>query len=49
MTPKERVLRTINHKEPDRPPIFATLTPQVADKLAEKLNVPKEPPLDSLL
>lgn len=49
MTPRERVLKAMNHEQPDRPPLFATLTPQVAEKLAEELNILKEPPLDSLL
>ena len=49
MNSRERVLRAINHEQPDRPPIFVTLTPQVADKLVEVLNIPKEPAFDSLL
>ncbi len=49
MTSKERVLSTITGKQPDRPPIFATLTPQAAEKLSQALNIPYEPPLDSLL
>ena len=49
MTPRQRVLEAISHRQPDRPPIFATLTPQVAEKLAKKLNLQPEPPLDSLL
>jgi len=49
MNSRERVLRAINHEQPDRCPIFATLTTQVADKLAEALNIPKEPAFDSLL
>jgi len=46
---RQRFFTAINHEQPDRPPMFVTLTPQVADKLAEKLGLPKEPPLDSLL
>ena len=49
MNSRERVLECINHRKPDRPPIFATLTPQVAQRLAHELNLPAEPPLDSLL
>jgi uroporphyrinogen decarboxylase len=49
MKPKERVLRAINRKQPDRPPIFATLTPQAAEKLSKYLNLPYEQPLDSML
>lgn len=49
MNSRERVLKAINHEQPDRPPIFATLTPQVAEKLASELNLPKEAPFDSFL
>ena len=49
MNPKERFLHTINRKEPDRPPIFATFTPQVARKMSALLGVPYEEPLDSML
>ena len=49
MTSKERVLKTLNHVQPDRPPIFATLTPQAAKKLSQHLDLPYEEPLDSLL
>jgi len=49
MNSRERFLTTIQGKEPDRPPVFATLTPQVANKLAGYLGLPYEDPLDSLL
>jgi uroporphyrinogen decarboxylase len=49
MTSRERVLNTINHKQPDRPPVFATLTPQAAEKLSKALDLPFEEPIDSLL
>lgn len=49
MNSRERALRAISHEQPDRCPVFATLTPQVAVKLAKALGVPEEPPLDSLL
>jgi len=49
MNSRERTLKALSHKQPDRCPIFATLTPQVAVKLAKALDVPEEPPLDSLL
>lgn len=49
MTSKERVLKAIHHQEPDRPPLFATVTPQVAEKLSRAFNLPYEDPLDSLL
>lgn len=49
MTSRERVLKAINHEQPDRPPIFATLTPHAAKKLSKHLHLPYEEPLDSLL
>ena len=36
MTPRERLLQTINREVPDRPPVFATLTPQMAQKLSKE-------------
>ena len=33
MKSKERVLRALSHNQPDRPPVFATLTPQIGDAL----------------
>jgi uroporphyrinogen decarboxylase len=49
MTSRERVIRAINHQQPDRPPIFTTLTPQAAKKLSTHYNLPYEEPLDSML
>ncbi|MFC2089838.1 uroporphyrinogen decarboxylase family protein [Bacteroidota bacterium] len=49
MIPKERVLRAINREQVDRPPVFATLTPQVAKKLSEHIDMPYEEALDSML
>ena len=49
MNSRERVLKAINREKPDRPPIFATLTPQVAKKLSIHQNLPYEEPLDSML
>jgi uroporphyrinogen decarboxylase len=49
MNERERFLTTIHGKEPDRPPVFATLTPQVARKLSAHFEIPYEEPLDSLL
>lgn len=49
MNSRERFLNTITNQVPDRPPIFATFTPQVAKKLSKYLNVPYEEPLDSML
>jgi uroporphyrinogen decarboxylase len=49
MTSRERVLTAIDHKEPDRLPVFVTLTPQVAQQLSAFFNITYEPPVDSLL
>ena len=37
---KERVMKAINHEEPDRVPIYFTITPQVAEKLSQHLGIP---------
>ncbi len=42
MSPRERFLITLNHKEPDRVPTFTNLTPQIAEKLGKKMNLPWE-------
>ncbi|MDX1284026.1 MAG: uroporphyrinogen decarboxylase family protein [Draconibacterium sp.] len=49
MNSRERFLKTINRKVPDRPPIFATFTPQVAEKMSKHLGIPYEEPVDSML
>ncbi len=42
MNSKERVIKALKHEEPDQVPIFATLTPQVAEKLSQKLGTPAD-------
>jgi len=42
MSPRERFLITLNHKEPDRVPTLTNLTPQIAEKLGKKMNLPWE-------
>jgi len=42
MSPRERFLTTLNHKKPDRVPTFTNLTPQIAEKLGKKMNLPWE-------
>jgi uroporphyrinogen decarboxylase len=39
MRSKERVISALNGVEPDRPPIFATVTPQIGYKLNDYLNI----------
>lgn len=43
MTSKERMLTAIKHREPDRVPTFANLTPQVAKELGKKMGLSWEP------
>jgi hypothetical protein len=49
MNSRERFLKTINYEIPDKPPVFATFTPQVAKKMSVLLGVQYEEPLDSML
>jgi len=49
MNSKERFQKTISGDIPDRPPLYVSVTPQVAYKLSKKLNEPYEEPLDSML
>lgn len=49
MNQKQRTLAAINRQPHDRPPIFATLTPQMAQKLSAHLGLTYEEPEDSLL
>jgi uroporphyrinogen decarboxylase len=39
MTPKERVLTTLNHSEPDKIPYDSWMVPEVADQIIKLLNV----------
>ncbi|NOY94812.1 MAG: hypothetical protein GXO81_00255, partial [Chlorobi bacterium] len=48
MNSRERTLAAINHQQPDRPPIYVSLTPQLAKKLSEALGLPYEPPVDAM-
>lgn len=45
---RERFLTVLNFKEPDRVPVFASLTPQIAEKLGKKMGLPYQPE-DSML
>ena len=49
MHQKQRTLAAINRQPHDRPPIFATLAPQMAQKLSAHLGLTYEEPEDSLL
>ncbi len=48
MESRERTLAAINHRQPDRPPLYVSLTPQVAQKLCEKFNSPFEEAVDAM-
>ncbi len=49
MTSRERFFKAVRHETPDRPPIYATLTPQAAKKLSDHLGLPYEEPYDSMV
>ncbi len=42
MTPRERVIKALNHQEPDRPPMQISFTPEFANRLADALNISGE-------
>ena len=48
MNSKERTLAAICHRQPDRPPLYVSLTPKVAEKLCLILGVPYEEPVDAM-
>lgn len=48
MNSRERTLAALNHQQPDRPPLYISLTPQLAEKLSEAAGVPFEPPVDAM-
>lgn len=47
MTSKERFVKALNHEPTDRPPIYCSVVPQLAEKLAAHLGMPYEPGIDS--
>jgi uroporphyrinogen decarboxylase len=48
MNSRERTLKAISHRQPDRPPVYVSLTPQMAEKLGNALSVPYEEPIDAM-
>jgi uroporphyrinogen decarboxylase len=48
MDSRERTLMTICHRQPDRPPLYVSLTPQMAGKLCKKFSLPFEEPVDAM-
>lgn len=48
MNSRERTFAALNHKQPDRPPLYVSLTPQLAEKLSRAASVPFEPPVDAM-
>jgi uroporphyrinogen decarboxylase len=48
MESRERTLKAIHHKTPDRPPLYVSLTPQMAEKLCKALHLPYEEPIDAM-
>ena len=49
VSPRERVLKAIHHQEPDRVPLFFTVTPQLAEGLSRHLKIPTYTIADSPL
>lgn len=47
MKPRERFLKAINMEETDRPPVYCSIVPQIAEKLCDYYNVPFTPGIDS--
>ena len=48
MDSRERTFAALNHQQPDRPPLYVSLTPQLAEKLSEAAGIPYEPPVDAM-
>jgi uroporphyrinogen decarboxylase len=48
MDSRERTLKAIHHQSPDRPPLYVSLTPQMAEKLSNALHLPYEEPIDAM-
>lgn len=48
MDSRERTLSAINHRQPDRPPLYVSITPQIAQKLCARFGVPFEEPIDAM-
>jgi uroporphyrinogen decarboxylase len=48
MNSRDRTIEAINHRQPDRPPVYVSLTPQVAKMLCEHLGFPYEEPADAM-
>jgi uroporphyrinogen decarboxylase len=46
---RQRVLKAVNREEPDRVPLFVTITPQVAQRLSRHLRIPEYTEADSPL
>lgn len=47
MTSKERLQGAINFQETDRPPVYCSVVPQLAEKLCSYMDMPFSPSLDS--
>ncbi|MDI3542589.1 MAG: hypothetical protein PWP57_192, partial [Candidatus Atribacteria bacterium] len=46
MTSKKRVITSLNHEEPDRVPIYASFTPEFAQRLRNHLGLLNLDPLN---
>ncbi len=49
LSSRQRVLKAVNREEPDRVPLFITITPQIAQQLSRYLQIPEYTEADSPL
>ena len=48
MEHRERTIAALSHRQPDRPPVYVSLTPQVAQMLCRHLGFSYEEPVDAM-
>lgn len=48
MNSRQRTIDAINHRQPDHPPIYVSLTPQLAKNIGDAIGLPYEPPIDAM-
>jgi uroporphyrinogen decarboxylase len=48
MNSRQRTIEAIHHRQPDRPPVYVSLTPQMAKKICDATGFPYEAPIDAM-
>jgi uroporphyrinogen decarboxylase len=48
MNSRERTISALNHRQPDRPPVYVSLTPQMAKSICDAIGFPYETPVDAM-